>query len=162
MRRKLAIPLICALCGVAPLSANSLLQPGPLAEIDDVAVTVMIGDSLMLEDQEVTPLFAQNDTRAAAFKRDLASTVALQLKSEGISVSGSSKNMLLLEFFGGTVAQEGCGARAYYYLQIAVGTESSAGEPERTILGVTKDEDLEATLTKATLVGVEEFLNQRK
>ena len=163
MKRYRAIVLaISGLLVAQSVFATSTRDIGPLADVDEVSLDVLWGDSLGIGNDRGTPLFDTDTTRAAEVKAAVLTATSAHLRKGGLQVVSKSDNVISLGFFGGKFDAGGCPTKNFFMMQVTVcvhGQERCF--PERTILGVVGDAGLAQALTGATLEAVDEFIDQR-
>src|SRR3989442_851492 len=107
--------------------ANSKRNIGSIANVDEVSVDAMRGDSLGLEQDRGTPLFDTDFARVARLEANLKAGAAERLRSGGLRVVAQSENVIRFNVFGGTFASAGCSSRVFFMLQVQV---CLVGKPE--------------------------------
>ena len=153
---------------VAALAATalgtSMRNIGPLAKMNDISIeAVMIGNSLAPDGSESTTLF-QGDVKASeAFRTALGAEIEAHLKAGGMGIDSKSRNHIGFNVFGGKFLGSGCESQNFFMIEVWVtGPKDKRYSTERTILGVVDDDALAATIIKAAVSAVDEFLAQRK
>src|SRR5262249_5784656 len=142
--------------------ATSMRNIGPLAEVDEVSLDVLWGNSLGIATDLGTPLFDADNKRAAEVKSTVLGSVSAHLRKGGVQVVSKSDNAISLGFFGGKFETSGCPTKNFFMVQVTVCLHGQDRcNPERTILGVVGDAGLAQSLTDATLEAVDEFIEQR-
>lgn len=151
---------ILALCDV--VFATSTRNIGPLAEIDEVSVDAMIGDSLGIETDRGTLLFDSDRKAAADLKAALIEAASARLREAGIRVAKRADGGVTFNVFGGKFKLGGDDGKNFFMLQIMVcPPNESQCDQERTILGVVDDEGLSRTVIAAGLSALDEFIDER-
>ena len=146
----------------SPSHARSLLNKGPLAEIDSVAVEVIVGDALGIEPDPGRPLFDGDNARAAQLKSDLTTAISEHLRSSGLQVAAKSDAGVQIGLFGGKFESSSSGAKNFFMVQASVcRPPRGLCTPERTVLGVVDDSSLSQTLIAAAVNIVDEFTANR-
>ena len=160
--RALALTALLAFADPAP--ATSLLNQGPIASAEAVSIEdVLVGATLGLGGHKpATALFGRDFDRAARFRSAMAKALTTRFTAAGISVSAAAEHSLQVALFGGTVEDAACPQKVFFLVQVFVCQPGeSRGFPERTILGVSDDSNLEAAVVEAAVAAVDEFIAQR-
>jgi hypothetical protein len=143
------------------LSATSAMDVGPLYDVDELSIEVMIGSSLALESHSARELFSSDTGKADVFKRALITTAAQHLQQAGVRVSSTQDTVLMISIYGGQFIDSGCD-RNFYSVEVAVcSSEEDHCQPWSTLLGVASDARLSDSLLTTVLAVVDEFIEKR-
>lgn len=165
--RRVRFPGVCALLvlvGSAFSSsvavATSTLSIGPLADVNEVVVQVMVGDSLALESEQSSRLF-EGGQGFDQLKAAIITRVEHCLEAGGVRVTENAATVLDVSIFGGKFAESGSNAN-FFLLEVSVCHPGAAScTPDRSVLGFASDKQLESKLGEAAEVVVRGFLEER-
>ncbi len=139
------------------VKATSLKILEPLAGIDTVAMSIMIGGPLGLSGGVELLLFQGDVQRSANFKKELEDQVTLLLHSYGVTLASSNEAEILVHIYGRPVRNPD---EDHYYVFLLVvslparnGTETGLDEEliPSTAIDVTTEKGLEVALTKSVI-----------
>jgi len=159
---RVSLLVFAVLFASSPSHARSLLDTGPLAHIDSLAVEVMIGDALGLEPDRGTPLFDSDHERAAQLQSDLVGAATAHLRTGGMQVVGKSDNVIQFGLFGGKFKGGSSDSKNFFMVQVTVCPAADGRcAPARTVLGVVDDASLPRSLIAAAVDAVDVFTAKR-
>jgi hypothetical protein len=141
--------------------ADSLLNIGPLAKIDVIAVVVGVGETLSVDAEPAVGLFNHDSEGLGRFKSQLESQLSALLLKGGLRVTDQAQASLGVLIYGGKFSASG--SELNFYVAQFSGCPGGDGGcwPDRTVLGTATDSDLAAELTRVSLEIVTEFVEQR-
>lgn len=158
-----ALVLGLVVTSVAPIGfAKSARDVGPLADVNEVVLEVMVGDPLAAGASEATPLFGVDHERYRRFRAGLLERLAKELEAGGVSVVEDEEATLLeIAYFGGIFEDSGSSAN-FFLIEVRVcGLSEELCPPWRTVLGFAQDRELEAKLEDPAVEIVRYFLEAR-
>ena len=160
--RRFTIIILLIIISHSASSASQALDIGPIADIDDLSVGTMRGDSLGLPSDRGTPVFGTDFTRVDRLEAQVKDIASERFKAGGLRVHDDSKNAVMFELFGGTFAGAKDDSLVFFMLQVSVCLEGqSSCSKERTLLGVVKDPKVEESVLSAVLEVTNDFIQAR-
>ena len=152
--------MVLSLCSRA--SATSLRSIGPIAEIDQLSVDTMRGDSLGLASDRGKPVFGTDFARVERLEAEMKAIATEQFKAGGVQVLDGSENVVILKLFGGTFRGSGNESSVFFMLQVDVCLAQEVRcSPERAVLGVAGDSQVENSVLEAVLEVTKDFVEKR-
>lgn len=144
-------------------AATTARSIDPLEGVRSIAVDIMIGDAIRVDDTEALPLFNADRDRADFFESTLRLRVAEALRAREIVVKEEASHTIIFSFFGGSSCRDHCDCDGIFMLEVAVVAQPNVEvESEerylRSVLGTFDPERPEEALIAAAEVVLQEDL----
>jgi len=163
MRQYRFIILLLISLSLHPLTkATSQRAIGPIADIDQIAVDTMRGDSLGIPSDRGQPIFGNDFARVERLEAKIKAVASNQFKAGGIEVIEKSKDVVIFKLFGGTFTGSGNDPRVFFMLQVDVcSAQEQTCSQEWTFLGVSEESMVEQAVLEAVSEAAKGFVDQR-
>ena len=154
---KASLLVLLVLASRQGAGGTSLKILKPLAGIDRVTLSITIGGPLSLNGGTQLGLFRGDTQRASNFETTLKKDIQLLLANYGVSLNTSAQAEILVSIYGRPVTKPDLDHGYMFLLVVSLPTRLEGGtEPEEdlipvTVIDVTTEQELEATLTMSIL-----------
>ncbi len=146
----------------APCLATSIINIGPLAKADDVAIEpLLIGNTLAPEDVRAQPLLGGDSGRVTRLRESLTTAITERLSKAQIAVNPRSSYTIRFGIFGGRFPSV-APSKIVVMLEVRVWQpDTTTACAERTVINVVDDGDLETSILSMATRVLDEFIQQR-
>ena len=155
--------IMALLVAASPAAATQARSIAPLEGVHSVAVEIMIGDAIRVDDAEALRLFNSDHDRADSFESTLRLRVAEALRACDIVVEEEASHTIIFSFFGGSSSRNDPDCGGIFLLELAVVAQPNVDmESEeryvRGVLGTFDPKEPERALMAAAEVLLQEDL----
>jgi hypothetical protein len=159
------IPLVVAVLIAAPAAkATTVRSIDPLKGVTAIAIEIVLGDPIRVDEPEAVPLFNTDHVRADAFISATRSSLAATLSKSRIGVKSGATHTLVLSFYGGSSPRLNSECGSVFLLEIAIVKQPNADQEseilyQRSVLGTFESERPEEALGAAVGSVLKDLLN---
>lgn len=158
--RELVFGLLASMVA-SSLSATSAMDVGPLYDVDELSIEVMIGSPLASDGHSARQLFSSDIAKADVFEKALVTAATQHLQKAGVRVSSTQDRILMVSLYGGQFTDSGCDQNLYLVEVAVCRSEEDYCGPSRTLLGVASDARLSDSLLTTVIAVVDDFIEKR-
>jgi len=130
--------MMALLVASSPAAATQARSIGPLEGVRSIAVEIMIGGAIRVDDAEALRLFNADHDRADSFESTLRLRVAEALRARDIVVEKEASHTIIFSFFGGSSSRDHPDCGGIFLLELAVVAQPNVDveSEERYVRGV--------------------------